>query len=311
MKRLIILSVVLGAGAMSITLRAQPDPTAIAIRKVQDTLYVITGGRPVGTQTGVAGNTTVFIGDGGVVLVDTKYVGLGKSILDQVKSVTSKPVTTVINTHTHGDHTGGNAEFPRAVEFVAQENTRANMTRMDEFKGDNAAFLPKKTFKDRLSLGAGKDRMELYYFGRGHTDGDTIIVFPALRTAVFGDLFARKWAPLVDAGNGGSATEFPKTLAKAASTIKDVDTVITGHATTTIASGSSVNYIPSTPLMSWSGVHEYAEFLRDFVAAAEAAKKAGVSVDAAAGQLKLPAKYKDYNMAQARADVQRVYEETK
>ncbi len=153
--------------------------------------------------------------------------------------------------------------------------------------------------------------MDLYYFGRGHTDGDAIIVFPALRTAVFGDLFARKWAPLVDAGNGGSATEFPKTLAKAASTIKDVDTVITGHATTTIASGSSVSYVASTPLMTWADVREYAEFMRDFVAAAEAAKKAGVSVDAAPNQLKLPDKYKDYNMAQAKADVQRVYEETK
>ena len=90
------------------------------------------------------------------------------------------------------------------------------MTRMDQFKGENAAFLPKKTFKDRT---VAPDRARIgsicYYFGAGHTNGDAVIVFPALRTAVMGDLFARKWAPLVDAGNGGSAVAFPQTLARA------------------------------------------------------------------------------------------------
>src|SRR5206468_1799758 len=84
---------------------------------------------------------------GGVVRVDTKYPGYGKPILDQVKSITSKPVTTIVNTHTHNDHTGGNTEFPKTVEFVVQENTRANMARMDHFKGEGAAYLPKRTFK--------------------------------------------------------------------------------------------------------------------------------------------------------------------
>jgi glyoxylase-like metal-dependent hydrolase (beta-lactamase superfamily II) len=60
----------------------------------------------------------------GVVLVDTKYAGMGRAILDQVRSVTGKPVTTIINTHTHGDHTGGNVEFPRTVEFVTHRRLR-------------------------------------------------------------------------------------------------------------------------------------------------------------------------------------------
>jgi cyclase len=313
MRRLIVLTVLVVAGALSIAIvRAQQSPSDIRIEKVKDGLYIVTGGRGLGSQSGgVGGNSTVFIADTGTVLIDTKYPGLGKAILDQVKSVTSKPITTIINTHTHGDHTGGNSEFPRTVEFVAHENTKANMARMDEFKGEHAAFLPTRTYKDKLALLGGKSPIDLYYFGRGHTDGDTVIVFPALRTAVMGDLFARKWAPLVDTNNGGSATAFPQTLAKVVSGIRNVDTVITGHSTTTIGSGAGVSFVRSNPVMTWADLQEYADFMRDFVAAAEAARKAGKSVDEAVNGLKLPDRFKNYNMAQAKADVQKVYDEAK
>ena len=303
----------LSIGGLTVAvMQAQQEPSALRLEKVKDTLYIITGGRGSGSNIGgVGGNTTVFLADSGVVLIDTKYPGLGTRILDQVKSVTNKPVTTIINTHTHGDHTGGNGEFPKNVEFVAQANTKTNMARMDDFKGEKAAFLPKKTFADKLSLLDGKDRIDLYYFGAGHTNGDAVIVFPALRTVVMGDLFARKWAPLVDAGNGGSAVAFPQTLSKTVSTLKGIETVITGHATTTSGTGQTATFVRSNPVMKWADLQEYADFMRDFVAAAEAARKAGKSVDEAAAGLNLPARYRDYNMAQAKADVQRVYDESK
>jgi cyclase len=309
MRRLVVLSVLVGAAALSIAvLRAQPTAGDIEIQKVKDNLYIVTGGRQGG---GIAGNTTVFIAGSGVVLIDAKYAGFGKAILDQVKSVTNKPVTTIINTHSHGDHTGGNPDFPRSVEFIAHENAKTNMARMEEFKGDKAAFLPAKTFKDTMSLFSGKDRIDLRYFGAGHTNGDAVIIFPALRTAVMGDLFARKWAPYADATNGGSMTAFPQTLAKAIAGIKDVDTLITGHATTTIGSGATVSFVRSNPVMKWSDLQEFADFTREFVAAAQAAKKAGKSADDAAKSLNLPAKYKDYNMTRAAEDVRLVYEESK
>jgi len=276
---------------------------------VKDNLYLITGGRASPTQGGISGVTTVFLAADDLVVIDTKYPGFGNRILEQIKSVTSRPVTMIVNTHTHGDHTGSNGEFPRTIEYVAHENTKTNMARMDAFKGDGAAFLPKRTFTDRLSLLAGRDRMDLYYFGRGHTNGDTVIVFPSLRTVVMGDLFARKWAPLVDAGNGGSAIEYPQTLAKALATIKDVETVITGHSTTQVGSGASVTFVRSNPVMKWADLQEYQEFTRALVQAAEAARKAGKTVDAAAASLGLPAKYRSYDMANAKADVQRVYDE--
>ena len=310
MKRLTTLGVLVVLGTLSIVVaRAQDSPITIRLEKVRDNLYVITGGRAQPTEGGISGNTTVFIADSGVVIIDTKYPGFGQPILAQVKSLTSKPVTMIINTHSHGDHTGSNGEFPRTVEFVAHESTKTNMSRMDPFKGDNAALLPKRTFKDRLSLLSGKDRMELYYFGRGHTNGDTVIVLPALHVAVMGDLFARKWAPLVDANNGGSAVEYPRTLSNALATIKDVDTLITGHATTQLGSGANVTFVRSDPLMKWADLREYADFTRAFVAAAEAAMKAGKSAEQAAASLGLPERYKAYDMANARADVQRVYDE--
>ena len=306
MKRLITLSVLIAVGGLTVLVQAQSDPAAVRLEKVKENLYVVTGGRQGG---GIAGNTTVYVADAGVVLIDTKYAGFGSQILQQVASVTKKPVTTIINTHTHGDHTGSNAEFPRSVEFVSHENTRANMMRMKEFAGDNAAFIPKRTFADRHTLLGGRDRIELHYFGAGHTNGDTVIVFPNLQTAVMGDLFARKWAPLIDAGYGGSAVAFPQTLTKAIAALDGVQTIITGHATTTVGSGPSVSFVRSNPVMTLADLREYADFVREFIAAADAARKAGKSVDEAVKELKLPDRYREYVMSNARADIQRLYDE--
>jgi len=309
MTRLALLAALVIAGSAAAA--AQPDLTDLHIQKVRDNLYVVTGGRGTGASAAtISGNTSVFVTDAGVVLIDTKLPTFGQGILDAVKTVTPKPVTTIINTHTHNDHTGSNNELPRGLQIIAHVNTKSNMEKMDLFKGANAA-LPTRTFSDRLTLFGGKDRIELYYFGAGHTNGDTVIVFPALRTAVMGDLFARKWAPLVDAANGGSATAFPDTLAKALAGIKDVDNVITGHSTRTVGRGATATFLASGPVMPWRDLQEYAQFTRTFVTAAQTAMKAGKSVDDALAGLKLPDAYKDYDMTNARADIQRVYEEAK
>ena len=310
-RRVLVLTGLVVVGSLSLAMaQAQQDAAALRIQKVKDNLYVVTGGRGSGASANtVSGNTTVFVAATGVVLVDTKLPGFGQGILDQVRSVTTKPVTMIINTHTHNDHTGGNPELPRNVEHVAQENTRTNMAKMSLFAGANASLLPSRTFKDRLSLLNGPDRIELYYFGRGHTNGDAVIVFPALRTAVVGDLFARKWAPLVDAQNGGSVAEYPDTLAKAIAGLKDVDTVVTGHSTTPI--GREGTFSRFDPALKWSDLQEYADFAREFVSAARAAKTSGKTVDEAVDGLKLPERYRAYDMTNARADVQRLYDELK
>ena len=141
------------------------------------------------------------------------------------------------------------------------------MEKMDAFKGENAKFVPKRTFKDKMTLGSGKDRMDLYYFGRGHTNGDAWIVYPALRVMQTGDIFAWKDAPLLDRANGGSGLEYAATIGKALATVKDVDTLIVGH----------------SPLRTVPELREYQQFMTDLVAAARQAKAAGRSVDDASG----------------------------
>src|SRR2546425_10801420 len=152
----------------------------LEMQKVKDNLYMITGG---------GGNTAAFITEKGVVIVDTKNPGMGPAILEKVKSVTPKPVTMIINTHTHGDHVGSNSAFTGAVEIVAHENCKASMEKMPAFQTEEGKrFLPGKTFKDKLSVLKGNEKIDLYYFGRGHTGGDALVVFPALKTMHSGDL---------------------------------------------------------------------------------------------------------------------------
>ena len=245
---------------------------ATTIEKVKDNLYVITGSSIANMDTFSGGNTAVFVTDRGVVLVDTKLPGWGQPILDRIKTVTDKPITTIINTHTHGDHTGSNDFFGASVETIVHENTRTNMTRMDAFKGAKAKFVPKRTYKDKLSLGSGRDQVDLHYFGVGHTNGDTFVVFPALRVMHTGDMFAWKALPYIDTSNGGSVVAHAETLGRVVSTIQNVDTVITGH----------------TPVLTWNDLREYAEFNRDFVSWAQEQIKAGKPVGQAATRTGCP-----------------------
>src|SRR6266545_4278331 len=229
MKRTVVLGALLVTGVLSIVVAAAQQPPAkqvIDVQKVSDNYYVLTSSTPGNDATFSGGNVGVFITNGGVILVDTKLAGWGQTFLDRVKSITTKPVTTIINTHTHGDHTGNDDKFGTSVDIIAQENTKTNMAKMDAFKGDKAVFLPKRTFKDKMSLFSGKDRIDLYYFGPGHTNGDAMIYFPALRVLQTGDLFARKDAPRIDPANGGSGVQYPQTLAKAVAAFKNVDTVV-------------------------------------------------------------------------------------
>ena len=310
MKREQILGVLISLMALSIVVTgvqappAGPTPDSLAatkIEKVKDNLYIITGSGAEAPTAFSGGNTAVFITDAGVVLVDTKLPGWGQVILDRVKTVTNKPVVRVINTHTHADHTGSNAFFGATIDSIVQENTKANMAKMDDFKGDKARFLPRRTYKDKITIGTGKDEIDLYYFGPGHTNGDTFVVFPALRTMHVGDLFAWKALPYVDTENGGSVVAHPKTLASAVATIKNVDTIINGH----------------IPVATWNDLREYAEFNRDFVAWAREQIKAGKPADQAASEYRVPAKYKGYAVSpnppsgDARANTEIVYKELK
>ena len=213
-------------------------------------------GQPVRAHGGGGGNTAVFVTANGVVVVDTKNPGWGQPILDKIKELTPKPVTTIINTHTHGDHVSGNVEFPATVDVVVQENTKANMEKMPIFKEHNNAGMAKRTFKDKMTIGKGADQIDLYYFGRGHTNGDAWVVFPALRVVHAGDIFAGKNAAAARRQQRRQrAADIARRSTKAHDGIKNVDTIITGHTPTQ---------------MTWADLKEYAEFNQDFLTWAQA-----------------------------------------
>ena len=287
MRRAILLGALIAIGGLSLAVSGQaPGPSdksiaATKIEKVKENLYVITGSGAEDTSAFSGGNVAVFITDSGVTIVDAKLPGFGPTIVERVKSVTNKPITRIINTHTHGDHTGSNEFFGASIESIVQENTKSYMEKMDEFKGAKAQFLPKKIYKDTMKIGSGKDEIDLYFFGRAHTNGDTFVVFPALGTMHVGDTFAWKALPYVDAGNGGSVIEGPKTLAKAVATVKNVDTIINGH----------------IPTSTFNDLKEYAAFLKDFADLAEKDFKAGKTAAQAADDFKLDPKYKGYVMS--------------
>lgn len=302
MKRRIVLGLLLAAGGVSIGVAAwqQPAPPSIEVEKLRDNLFVLKGG---------GGNTAVFVTATGVVVVDTKIPGWGQPLIAKIRELTPKPVTTIVNTHTHGDHVAGNVDFPPAVEIVVHENTKVNMEAMREvagapqskawtniFKESNGRGLPTRTYKDRLTLGSGADRVDLRYFGRGHTNGDTWVLFVAHRIVHAGDIFSGKNLPLLDANNGGTGVEIGETLAKAAAGLGDVQGIITGHST----------------VMTLDDLKTYAAFNREFREAVRAAKQAGRSVDEFVSGWTMPAKYAGYTApapARLRSNVEVLYKE--
>ena len=199
------------------------------------------------------------------------------------------------------------------MDIIVQQNTEANMKKMAPvtglaqanaapqpsiFEQNNGRGLPKRTFNDKMTIGKGPDQVDLFYFGRGHTNGDAWILFPALRVVHAGDIFSGKNLPLLDANNGGSASEIGNTLSKAHSSLnKLADTIITGHSTE----------------MTMNDLREYAEFNNEFLTTVRAEKKAGKSVEDVAKAWTMPAKYTGYAAAQparVQSNVQVVYNET-
>ena len=286
-----------GRGAINF---GTPSVDNLQVEKLTDTLYVLRGG---------GGNTAAFITANGVLLVDTKVSGWGQPIIQKLKTLTDKPVTTIVNTHTHFDHVNGNAEFPPTVEVVTSEPTKKYMEQWNPvyglqgdnpspFKANGGVGLPKRTFKDKLSIGRGADQVDLYFHGPAHTGGDTWVVFRSARVMHAGDAFAGKNAPIMDKNNGGSALHYADTIAKAAKT-PDIDRVITGHSTT----------------MTMADLREFGEFNADFVRDALAAKKAGKTIDQFVAEWNVPAKYTGYtnppagNRGQWRSNAQVVWEE--
>jgi cyclase len=205
--------VILSLGAWVAYTQTPSAPPPNRIEKLKDDLYVIIGN---------GGNVAVYVTNEGVILIDDKFEPDFPDIMAKVKSVTSQPIRYVVNTHHHGDHTGGNAKFLPSAEIISHVNARANI-----IQGKQPGA-PRVVFSQETAVFLGGKEVRARYFGRGHTNGDAMIYFPALRTIHTGDLMAGT-SPLIDYGGGGSVLEWPKTLDGVINSGWDFDTIIPGH----------------------------------------------------------------------------------
>ena len=220
-KRLILLTILGVALAGGAYVRAQfgDKPSKLDVVKLKDDLFVI-------HNDYVPGNTTVMVTNEGVILVDDKFEIDFDNIVAEVKKITNQPVKYVINTHHHGDHSGSNAKMQAlGAQVVTSWQARQNMV------DGKQPGLSNITIENRASLYLGGKRVDLFYFGRGHTNGDIVALFPAQRVLASGDLFTigDTTPELVDYPGGGSAKQWPQTISGVLSL--DFDRVVPGHGT--------------------------------------------------------------------------------
>jgi cyclase len=208
----------------------------VEFKKISDRLFEVVGGR--GSQGGV------YIGDDGVLVIDAK---MDKASVDQVlggiRKITDKPIKYLVNTHSDGDHVVGNRYFPKEVTIIAHENCRKdfflpgrNSADSEWIKPELAPFVPSLTFSEKMNIHLGSKTVELWYFGVGHTTGDTVVYFPEEKTAFIGDQIFLTRPQLIHSYKGGNSFEHVKTLSKMLDTI-GAEKFCSGHSEMTNRAG--------------------------------------------------------------------------
>jgi len=260
-------------------LRAQMPPGGgqlppIEVQKLRPNLFLLTGANA---------NTVVFVRSMDIVVIDTKGPRpvWGRAIADEVKALSTLPITTIINTSASGSPVGGNPAFANGqIDIIAHEYAAADMRKMKlMFTKPTGGGLPTRTFKDRLTVGNGPDRLELYYLGPSSNRSGIFVSIPALRVLLTGDAFGGKFLPALTRPDGGDGVEFPNTLTKALPLTKGIDMIITGH----------------DGVAKPQDLELHRDFMRDFLESTRQAKKAGKTPAAAAKAWQLPARYSGYD----------------
>jgi cyclase len=240
---------------------AQQDFSKVEITatKVAGTVYMLQG---------AGGNIGVSVGDDGVVIVDDQFAPLAPKIKAALKGITDKPIRFVLNTHYHGDHTGGNEIFGADAPIIAQENVRKRLAAGSTAMGRSTPPAPKGalpiiTFEDKVSVHLNGEEIRAVHFPSGHTDGDSVIYFTRSNVVHMGDDFFNGTFPFIDVENGGSVKGMIASVEKVVSQLPADAKVIPGHG----------------PLSDKAGLAAFGAMLRGTSAAVEAAIKAGKTLD--------------------------------
>jgi glyoxylase-like metal-dependent hydrolase (beta-lactamase superfamily II) len=268
LSKYLLLSLFLAVAAFA----QQPDYSKVEIKvqKVAGSVYMLVG---------EGGNIGVSVGDDGVVVVDDQFAPLAPKIQAALKGITDKPVRFILNTHYHGDHTGGNEEFSKLGTIIAQENVRKRLaegstTRFGTRPPSPKAALPIITFNDRATVHLNGEDIRAIHFPNGHTDGDSVIFFTQSNVIHMGDDFVTYGYPFVDVSNGGS-----------------VSGMIAGVEKVLDSAPANAKFIPGHgPLSTADDVRKFVQMLKDTRALVSDAFKKGKNADAMKKD-KLLAKY--------------------
>jgi glyoxylase-like metal-dependent hydrolase (beta-lactamase superfamily II) len=256
--RLLIPSLVLLATA---ALAQQQDYSKIEIKvtKVAGTVYMLTG---------AGGNIGVSVGDDGIVVIDDQFAPLAPKIIQALNGITTRPIKFIINTHYHGDHTGGNEIFAREAPIIAHDNVRKRMASGSTALGRTTPPAPKMalpvvTFNDTATIHVNGEEIRAVHFPNGHTDGDAVIFFQQSNVVHMGDDFFNGRFPFIDTANGGSVRGLIANVEKILSALPDDVKVIPGHG----------------ELSDKAGLRRFVDMLKGTTAAVQAAIKAGKTVE--------------------------------
>jgi cyclase len=232
----------------------------IKVQKIAGTVYMLQG---------AGGNIGASVGEDGIVVIDDEFLPLADKIEAALKGITDKPVKFVINTHWHGDHTGGNPHFGEKAPIIAQENVRKRLaeggkTRFGEVKPAPKAALPVITFEDKVSVHLNGEDIRAIHFPNGHTDGDSVIFFPQSKVVHMGDdFFNGGMFPFIDLDSGGSVQGMIAGDEKVLAEVPDDVKIIPGHG----------------PIGTKDDLGKFVQMLKDTSAAVQAGIKQGKTLD--------------------------------
>jgi glyoxylase-like metal-dependent hydrolase (beta-lactamase superfamily II) len=235
------------------------------VTKVAGNVYMLEGGD--------GGNIGASVGEDGIVIVDDQYAPLADKIQAALKGITDKPVRFIINTHYHGDHTGGNAYFQKQAPIIAHDNVRKRLEsgggagnggsiHMEHMPAPKEA-LPIITFDHDVTVHLNGEDIRALYFPAGHTDGDSIIFFPKSNVVHMGDDFVTYGFPFIDVESGGSINGMIDGVEKVMAQVPADVKIIPGHG----------------PVSSVDDVRAYLTMLKGARDAVAKALKEGKSLD--------------------------------
>ncbi len=214
MKRLVSYFVVSLLVMMAVLpLKAQQQATPVMAEKISDRLYQLKGGS--------GANGGFYVGDNSVMVIDSKMSEESQGqVLDAIRKVTDLPIEYLVNTHADGDHINGNIYFPENVTIISHENCRSEFfvsrdgTPSNWLKPEMEKGIPSVTYTERMDIYLGSKKVELYYFGKGHTTGDSYLYFPEEDVAFIGDQYFETRVQLIHTYKGGSAVQYVQTMDK-------------------------------------------------------------------------------------------------